>query len=86
VPKTHQGNGTVPPYFFVYNDRASYRVNDTLSVRLRDLILNLAYADWRPPPFRNELPQLLAELSRGSGSVEPLLVEFIEAVDWDIPT
>ncbi len=69
-----------------YNDRASYRVNDTLSVRLRDLALNAAYASLGPDSDYRGLGSLVSRLPEAEvGDNGRELVRFIDESNWDLP-
>ncbi|WCB93803.1 hypothetical protein DSM104299_02519 [Baekduia alba] len=70
--------------FRTYNDRASYRVNDTLSILLRDLALHVAYAAANPKRDQRNLSGVLGALRQSDGEDDRALIEFLESSDWDL--
>ncbi|HEV2813713.1 MAG TPA: DUF262 domain-containing protein, partial [Solirubrobacteraceae bacterium] len=74
------------PIVRTYNDRASYRVNDTLSVLLRDLSLHAArlILDGRGDPRGlGALVQRLDSAPADDGEQE--ITRFLAATEWDLP-
>lgn len=72
------------PVITTYNDRASYRVNDTLSILLRDLGLHTAFAAMRSD--RRGVSALLSVLPGAEDDAEAALISFLEETGWDLPT
>lgn len=68
----------------IYNDRASYRVADTQSVLLRDLILNLyaAVVAPSPNPVDRGLSSLASRLPAAEDSALEELRHFIAQSEW----
>jgi hypothetical protein len=74
------------PIVRTFNDRASYRVNDTLSVLLRDLALHAAHALVVPNQDRRGLASRLRPFLDGSAEDgEQALVRVLEETQWDLP-
>jgi hypothetical protein len=71
----------------IYNDRASYRVNDTASILLRDLALHLLWSEAEGKLSDRRLKPLMYEPSSlwGEGSMERKLGEFLDNDQWDLP-
>ncbi len=68
----------------IYNDRASYRVADTQSVLLRDLILNIyaAVLAPSPSPMDRDLSSLASRLPAAEDSALEELRHFIAQSEW----
>lgn len=73
--------------FAIYNDRASYRVNDTTSILLRDLALHLLWSEAEGELSDRRLEGLVSKASsrQQEGSIEKRLTEFLERGLWDLP-
>lgn len=71
----------------IYNDRASYRVNDTTSILLRDLALHLLWSEAEGELSDRRLEPLIDEPSSlwQEPSMERRLAEFLEQDRWDLP-
>ncbi len=85
-PAALESSGTLQNVVAVYNDRASYRVNDTLSVLLRHLALELVWTLTEGEPVDTKVSHLTSELvSAGRRGVESGMVDFLERSGWDLP-
>jgi hypothetical protein len=71
----------------VYNNRASYRVNDTLSILLRDLALHTVASLLRERSS-DGLEGLVSEMrfAGSNGQTESVMVGFVETSEWDLPS
>ncbi len=71
----------------VYNNRASYRVNDTLSILLRDLALHTV-ASLAGERSLDGLDALVSEVrfAGANGHTESAMIGFVETSGWDLPS
>jgi hypothetical protein len=70
----------------VYNNRASYRVNDQLSILLRDLALHTVAAVLGEA-VSDELEGLATRVrsAGANGRTEGIMIDFVESNRWDLP-
>jgi len=71
----------------IYNDRASYRVNDTSSILLRDLTLHLLWSEVEGELSDRRLADITYRPNSNwqEGSAERALTEFLDLSGWDLP-
>lgn len=66
----------------LYDDRASYRVTDVSSVRIRDLAIHLVSHIFFGTPVDPHTSGLIEELAASHRSPQQLVADYIERVDW----
>ena len=74
------------PLIGLYEDRASYRVTDVSSVLIRDLVIHLiSQREFRTASKRGSGLLLDQVTTATAGSVQSLVLEYLEASDWGNP-
>ena len=86
-PAAFDSSGTLSSVVSVYNDRASYRVNDTLSILLRHLSLEVVWALTEGGSVDDDVSKLVQQLVTASGSgIDRAMVDFLDQTNWDLPS
>lgn len=84
-PASLDGSGALRGVMSVYSDRASYRVNDTLSILLRHLSLEIVWALTEGTPVDESISNLTSELvSAARPEFGHVMTTFLESTKWDL--